>query len=217
MHAPVVSVSVEGSGEDVAVPFGLDESVLERVAALALERAGVDQAVELSVLITDDARLRALNRDYRGRDQVTDVLSFPLLDAPLVHAPADELWGPPAAGSPGQGPPHSSNQITRPAVVEYEDRRDDAADAAALASESRGARFVVPAELPLHLGDIAISAPMAARQAAATEHGPAWEVAYLLAHGVLHLVGYDDHTEAGYAAMVAIQGAVLEAAGIPLR
>jgi len=52
------------------------------------------------------------------------------------------------------------------------------------------------------------------RQAARAGHRPAWELAYLLAHGVLHLVGYDDHTDAGYAAMVAHQEAVLTLAGI---
>lgn len=42
-------------------------------AALALEgrRAG-----EVSVTLTDDAALRALNRDWRGLDRATDVLSF---------------------------------------------------------------------------------------------------------------------------------------------
>jgi probable rRNA maturation factor len=33
---------------------------------------------ELSVLITDDKEIRALNRDYRNKDKATDVLSFPL-------------------------------------------------------------------------------------------------------------------------------------------
>jgi probable rRNA maturation factor len=34
-------------------------------------------SVEVDVLITDDDRMRALNRQYRDRDQTTDVLSFP--------------------------------------------------------------------------------------------------------------------------------------------
>lgn len=43
------------------------------LAALALEgrRAG-----EVTVALTDDAALRALNRDWRGLDRATDVLSF---------------------------------------------------------------------------------------------------------------------------------------------
>lgn len=32
---------------------------------------------ELSILVTDDARMRDLNRDYRQKDKTTDVLSFP--------------------------------------------------------------------------------------------------------------------------------------------
>ncbi|MGZ3666488.1 MAG: rRNA maturation RNase YbeY [Ktedonobacterales bacterium] len=53
-----------------------------------------------------------------------------------------------------------------------------------------------------------------ARQAQQAGHSAAWELAYLLAHGVLHLVGYDDQTDAGYRAMVAHQEVVLAAAGI---
>ena len=32
---------------------------------------------ELSVLLTDDKKIRELNKKYRGQDQTTDVLSFP--------------------------------------------------------------------------------------------------------------------------------------------
>lgn len=32
---------------------------------------------EVHLLVTDDGRIRALNRDYRGCDAATDVLSFP--------------------------------------------------------------------------------------------------------------------------------------------
>ena len=41
------------------------------------------------------------------------------------------------------------------------------------------------------LGDVVISLDTAARQAAARGHSPAEEVRILLAHGVLHLLGYD--------------------------
>lgn len=36
---------------------------------------------ELSVLLTDDAEIHALNRDYRGKDKPTDVLAFALDEA----------------------------------------------------------------------------------------------------------------------------------------
>jgi len=38
--------------------------------------------VELSVLLTDDARIRVLNRQWRGKDRPTDVLSFPAGNPP---------------------------------------------------------------------------------------------------------------------------------------
>ncbi|MGK7346124.1 MAG: rRNA maturation RNase YbeY [Candidatus Nitrospinota bacterium M3_3B_026] len=48
---------------------------LRRKAELILSSLGLDGA-ELSVLLTDDAEIRSLNRDYRGKDRPTDVLSF---------------------------------------------------------------------------------------------------------------------------------------------
>ena len=72
----------------------LGEEDLLRVALLTLERVQIEESVEISLLVTDDDGLRELNREFRGRDEATDVLSFPLLDTPLVEAPADELWQP---------------------------------------------------------------------------------------------------------------------------
>lgn len=46
------------------------------------------------------------------------------------------------------------------------------------------------------LGDVVISLPTAARQAAAQGHGLEREVATLLVHGVLHLCGYDHERSA---------------------
>jgi probable rRNA maturation factor len=51
------------------------------------------------------------------------------------------------------------------------------------------------------------------RQAAEAGHTAVYEMLYLFAHGILHLVGYDDATEAGYTAMVNLQRAVLETMG----
>src|SRR5216683_1096884 len=55
--------------------------------------------------------------------------------------------------------------------------------------------FVTPTELPTNLGDIVISWPTIVRQATEVGHNSTYELLYLLAHGVLHLVGYDDQTE----------------------
>ncbi|MEY4270516.1 MAG: hypothetical protein RLZZ58_1732 [Pseudomonadota bacterium] len=40
--------------------------------------------VEVSVRLSDDAEVQALNRDYRGKDAPTNVLSFPQIQADLI-------------------------------------------------------------------------------------------------------------------------------------
>jgi rRNA maturation RNase YbeY len=47
------------------------------------------------------------------------------------------------------------------------------------------------------LGDIVIDVPYAARQARRRGHSTAREVRILLAHGLLHLLGYDHETDDG--------------------
>ena len=54
---------------------------------------------ELSVSVVDDNTIRELNRDYRGNDSVTDVLSFPQFDGredlldDLLHGSSSTLVG----------------------------------------------------------------------------------------------------------------------------
>lgn len=69
--------------------------------------------------------------------------------------------------------------------------------------------FVSPPSPVTNLGDVIMAWPTLTRQAAEAGHHPLYELLYLLAHGVLHLVGYDDQTQAGYEEMVRIQRAVL--------
>ena len=47
----------------------------EGLAEAALRVLDREEA-ELSILLTDDAHIRELNRDYRDKDAPTDVLSF---------------------------------------------------------------------------------------------------------------------------------------------
>ncbi len=84
----------------------------------------------LTVAIVSDARVRALNRQYRRKDNATDVLSFP--------------------------------------------------------SDERGC-----------LGDVAIAAGVAARQAREAGHTLATELRVLALHGLLHLLGYDHERDDG--------------------
>jgi probable rRNA maturation factor len=49
----------------------------------------------------------------------------------------------------------------------------------------------------VHLGDVVVSVPQAARQAAAGEHSIARELRLLALHGALHCLGYDHETDDG--------------------
>lgn len=53
------------------------EDLLERAAHAALEHESQSLDAELSIILTNDARLHELNLNYLGVDSPTDVLSFP--------------------------------------------------------------------------------------------------------------------------------------------
>ena len=46
----------------------------------AAKAEGLEGEYEVSVLVTESERVHELNREYRGKDATTDVLSFPLFD-----------------------------------------------------------------------------------------------------------------------------------------
>ena len=179
-----LSVNTGNDEQNAAIEHVLDSCGVELVVKNTLQAAGVTEPAILTLLITNDDAIRDLNRQYRQQDKATDVLSFPLLDKPLVNAPADQLWMTPEG--------------------EEEDRA---------AQEGSRSVFMTPPELPTNLGDIVISWPTVLRQASEAGHSPTYELLYLISHGVLHLIGYDDQSETGYSAMVNIQQSVLEAMG----
>ena len=62
--------------------FADAEQRVEAAARAAFEAAeqpeilGGDTPAEMSLVLADDALVRTLNRDYRGKDEPTNVLSF---------------------------------------------------------------------------------------------------------------------------------------------
>lgn len=54
----------------------IDEKLLERSVELVLKEEGVKEKSELSLVLVGSGRMRKLNRRYRGKNKVTDVLAF---------------------------------------------------------------------------------------------------------------------------------------------
>jgi probable rRNA maturation factor len=55
----------------------INQDVLRRAAHQTLSHTGAQPQVDLTVVLTDDDQIQALNRQFRGVDAPTDVLAFP--------------------------------------------------------------------------------------------------------------------------------------------
>ena len=180
-HTSSLSNTEPSRAIDIAVaePFGqeLSEAWLRWVTECALQAALLPgEPGQMSLLIADDDAIRELNREFRGLNEVTDVLSFSASHAGYwqgeAEAPAD--------------------RYLKPSLPE---------------EDSLG--FVLPPdELPV-LGDVVISYPQARRQAQERGKLVERELALLIVHGVLHLMGYDHLAPEETAVMQAKERAAL--------
>ena len=152
-------------GTDTAVVVGADEQSdvdvdVERWCRLAADALRAEaRRGELTLTFVDRDEIAALNREHLGHDGPTDVLSFPLDDAPADATP-DETDG---------------------------------------------------AAVPVLLGDVVICPAVAAAQAAGHAGTLDDELALLVVHGVLHILGHDHAEPAETALMRARELALLEA------
>lgn len=118
---------------------------------------------EVSLRLTDDGEMQALNAQYRQQDRSTDVLAFAALE---VNCPQPEE---------------------------------------------------MLSSVPLYLGDIAISIDTAHRQAQQQGHPLKTELAWLAAHGFLHLLGWDHPDEESLTQMLDRQETLLQAIGLVIQ
>lgn len=89
---PDIDTFVEAGDWATALP-DVDALTKRAIEAVCAAVDGVPQGAELSVLLTDDAHIQVLNRDWRGKDKPTNVLSFPGDDAEDLPAGAPVLLG----------------------------------------------------------------------------------------------------------------------------
>jgi probable rRNA maturation factor len=81
-----LTIEISCSAKGWAGALSNAEAVARRAADTAWKGAG-DGAAELSILLSADAEVQMLNRDYRAKDKPTNVLSFPAGDEGAVGRP----------------------------------------------------------------------------------------------------------------------------------
>ena len=66
---------------DVKLPLEC-EALAKRVVEEALDYVGCPYEAEVNLLLTENAQIHEMNKEFRGIDRATDVLSFPMIDYP---------------------------------------------------------------------------------------------------------------------------------------
>ena len=76
---PKVKVYVRNNQKDVKVPTGI-RLLIRKCCQAVLKSEDFDKDAEVSVSFVSNDDIKSLNKMYRDKDRVTDVLSFPLSD-----------------------------------------------------------------------------------------------------------------------------------------
>ena len=147
---------------------GGDKWTLVNVAEAVFDLCEISEYQATLVLVSDDD-IRSLNKEFRGLDEVTDVLSF-------SNAHGGQFYG-----------PESSNKFY---------------------SDTEG--FVLPDEFSHQIGEVLISLRQAERQAVEEGVTLLAELKLLVAHGFLHLLGYDHMEEEEESVMKELERRVID-------
>ncbi len=145
------------------------KQIIREVIEGALEAVRCPYEVQVQVLLTDNERIREINREQRGIDRPTDVLSFPMI------------------------------AFRRQEEFELVEEQPEA--------------YFDPDTGELNLGDIVVSMDKVYEQAQEFGHSPERELAFLIAHSMLHLSGYDHEEKEEQLQMEAKQEDILQNKG----
>lgn len=134
--------------EECKVVFDFDhKEVARQVIEAALDQEECPYEAEVSLTLTNDEEIHKVNKEFRGIDRPTDVLSFPMVE---YEVPAE--------------------------FDRIEEEQPDCFH---------------PESGELVLGDILLSVDKVKEQADKYGHSELREYAFLIAHSMLHLLGYD--------------------------
>ena len=87
---PEIDIRIEASGWSALADA---EAIARRAVEAVLADYAPDERGAVAVLLTGDAEIRALNRDFRRMDKPTNVLSFPAAGLPGENAPGESILG----------------------------------------------------------------------------------------------------------------------------
>lgn len=192
--------------------------LLRKGISETLAMAGGLEDSEIGVVLVDDETIRLLNKNYRGVDRPTDVLSFALREKgegePDIFL--NGLWE-----SDTEEEINDFEELPNPAVrvksdysveliMEEEFGHDEDYDETW--PRNRKEQLLYD---DLVLGDIVISVERAYAQAEEYGHSLAREIVYLAVHGTLHLLGYDHYTDAEGIEMRRLEEQVMNKIGLP--
>jgi probable rRNA maturation factor len=179
-----------------------DEGVLEQMKAViagavkhAAGIAELEDEFEVCLTVTDDEGINALNKEHRGVDAPTDVLSFPLLEFEYGEDSRDELEGNFEDASDGLEGDFEDAPDYLEEYDEFEEYRN-------------------PQSGRIMLGDIVVNMNRAKEQAVQYGHSLEREACYLCVHSVLHLFGYDHMKDDEKAQMRALEEEIMNGFGI---
>jgi probable rRNA maturation factor len=85
----MIAVELDSAGWPEAIEWqgiaqlAADQAILESPHAKLAAWAGL--IAEISIRLTSDTEVQALNRQYRGKDKPTNVLSFPMVQSDLIE------------------------------------------------------------------------------------------------------------------------------------
>jgi probable rRNA maturation factor len=156
---------------DMGVVWGnsdFGQSEVEKAVDAAVRFAGLaglaeyPSPVEVSIKLTDNAEVQALNREWRDKDKPTNVLSFPMLEEDALE------------------------QLRHPELVSGSYFLSDAEKIKTLKQVQGDDQ-----EMEMLLGDIILAYETCAAEAKEKNIPVAHHATHLVIHGMLHLLGHD--------------------------